>query len=111
MTAMTDYGSPSSQASDAYSVPSSGGYDAPGPVDSAYSAPSSAASGGYAAPSSAAADYGAPTSAAGSYSTPLGESYSSPARRRSKKVRVQETSQRRKAVQLPKRTFSPSRGS
>ena len=106
-----DYGSPSSQASDAYSVPSSGGYDAPGPVDSAYSAPSSAASGGYAAPSSAAADYGAPTSAAGSYSTPLDESYSSPARRRSKKVRVQETSQRRKAVQLPKRTFSPSRGS
>ena len=104
-----DYGSPSSQASDAYSVPSSGGYDAP--ADSGYSAPTSA-SGGYGAPSSAAADYGAPTSAAGSYAAPLDESYSSPARRRSKKVRGQQeskSSQRRKAV-LPKRTFSPTRG-
>jgi len=107
-----DYGSPSSQASDAYSVPSSGGYDAPGPADSGYSAPTSA-SGGYGAPSSAAAGYGAPTSAAGSYAAPLDESYSSPARRRSKKVRGQQESkpsQRRKAV-LPKRTFSPTRGS
>ena len=102
-----DYGSPSSQASDAYSVPSSGGYDAPGPADSGYSAPTSA-SGGYGAPSSAAADYGAPTSAAGSYAAPLDESYSSPARRRSKKIQS-KPSQRRKAV-LPKRTFSPTRG-
>merc|ERR1719234_1784842 len=117
-----DYGSPSSQASDAYSVPSAGGYDAPGPADSGYSAPTSAAggygapasaSGGYGAQSSAAAGYGAPTSAAGSYAAPLDESYSSPARRRSKKVRDQQErkpSQRRKAV-LPKRTFSPTRGS
>ena len=106
-----DYGAPSSQASDAYSVPSSGGYNAPGgqAADSSYSAPTSA-TGAYAAPSSsAAAGYGAPTSAAGSYSAPLDESYSSPARRRSKQVRGQE-SQRRKTI-LPKRTFSPSRGS
>ena len=105
-----DYGAPSSQASDAYSVPTSGGYDAPGgaPADTSYSAPTSA-TGAYSAPSSAAAGYGAPTSAAGSYSAPLDESYSSPARRRSKQVRGQE-SQRRKTI-LPKRTFTPSRGS
>ena len=75
-----DYGAPSAQAGNAYSVPSPGGYDAP-PSDSGYSAPTSvdsdyessqAASGGYGSPSAAVAGgYGAPsTAAAGGYGAP-----------------------------------------
>ena len=86
-----DYGSTSPQASDANSVPSSEGYDVPGPADLGYSAPTSA-SGDYRALSSATVDYGAPASELGGYADPQDESYSSPARRRSKKLRGQQES-------------------
>ena len=66
--------------SDANSVPSAGGYDAPGPADLGYSAPTSG-SGDY---SSVTEEYGFPAS--------QDESYSSPSRRRSKKLRGQQES-------------------
>ena len=121
----SDYEAP--PADTGYSAPAAvaSGYGAPAPAPGGYGAPTASAS-GYGAPTSAAGDYGAPASAsaaygspaspgggydapaAGGYSAPLDEAYSSPDRRRSKKLRGQES--RRSKTVLPKRTFSGRKG-